>query len=360
MPRLKVLLVGSGAEEQSIYNNLHKSNFIEKIYIAGKTKMESNSILYSDYDELAQKALSLGIELVLVASEKDICSGIVDILASYGLECIGTNRKYSRLASSKLFAKKFMDKYNILHPKTLSQDSEEYPLVIKHDEKYKLPPQIIYTNEEKKRISKEYKNNYFFEEYIAGEELSVTSFYNGECLTNFEPIKINTNQFKYTGSSCPYFLSYEKYDKLQNYLTLLEHALLEDDANFKGFITSNLIWKNNEWFVLSFGATSGEKQTQTLLTHLESDLLSTLLYRTRQKYKEKTTATIVVNYKVEQQDLINSQKNENIITCLSDITSRQNKMLTLSTTADFPFKVLEKFADEMNIKFEYQKKNKAS
>mgnify|MGYP006379725311 CR=1 FL=1 len=68
-------------------------------------------------------------------------------------------------------------------------------------------------------------------------------------------------------------------------MTKFEHALLEDDADFKGFITSNLVWNGRESIVVNFQINIGNS---TLLNHLESDLLATILYSTKQKYKEKT------------------------------------------------------------------------
>lgn len=349
MPRLNVLVVGNNIETEVIYNKINNSDFINKIFLAEENPSHKEHISYNNYDELAQKALEKEIELVIATSEKDICNGIVDILSSYGLECIGTNRKYSRLASSKIFAKKFMDKYNIPHPKTISEEDLEYPFLIKHDDKYNSNrPKIIFNEDDKQKYIKEFNENYFFEEYIEGEELSVTSYFDGENLTNFEPVKVHRTNFSFSSSSCPIFLSYEKYDKLQNYLTKLEHALLEDDANFKGFITSNLIWNNNEWFVIDFETSTGEKQTQTLLQHLESDFLSTLLYGTRQKYREKTSATLAIDSKIKDLDSI-----QNIIDLPSEIKTypyninAKRKMFTLSTTADFPLKILQEYADKV-------------
>lgn len=346
MPRLNVLVVGNGSEEEAIYNKISKSDFINEIYSAGENPFYKKNISYNNYDDLAQKALEKKIELVIATSEKDICNGIVDILSSYGLECIGTNRKYSRLASSKLFAKKFMDKYNIPHPKTLANDNCDFPIIIKYDDKYKLKsPKIIFNEEEKQQYIKEFNDNYFFEEYINGEEISVTSYYNEEKLINFEPVKIHRDNCTFTASSCPLFLSYEKYDKLQNYLIKLEHALLEDDATFKGFITSNLIWENNEWSVIDFETSTGEKQTITLLKHLDSDFLSAILYRTTPKYKEKTTATLVINSNNRNNDNYNFDLQSKITSYISSGNSKNT--LTLSTTSDFPLKTLKEYAKNL-------------
>lgn len=334
MPRLNILIVGSGNETEAFYNKLKKSDFAEKVYLAGKTSYCKDYINFKDYDELAQNALKKNIDFVFITSENEICNGTTNILASYGLNCIGTNKKYSRLASSKLFAKIFMDKYNIQHPKTLEDDYENFPIIIKSDDIFtKNSPQIIYSKEEKKNAINKFKKNYFFEEYLNGEELSVISFFDGEKLLNFEPIKNEIRNNIFAGSYCPYFLNYEQYDKLQNYLTRFEHALLEDDANFKGFIISNLIWNNNDWIVLSFNVSSGEKQTQTLMTHLKSDILATLVYGTNPAYKDKTSATLWI------ENINEIPTSEDIQVC----GNLKNKNISISTTNNFPFKILEKY-----------------
>lgn len=313
MPRLKILLVGEGAQGHAIYSALSESNFTNEVYTAGETPYSDKFLAYSDFDDLAKKAMENNIELIIIANHNDLCSGITDILSSYGLNCIGINRKYSRLGSSKIFAMKFMDKYNI-----------EY---------------IDIPEAEINKMTK----------------LSVVSFYNGEKLINFEPVIIFDKTEIGTGSYCPVFLSYEKYDKLQNYLTRFEHALLEDDAFFKGFITSNLLWDNNVWKVINYKVTIDSQASQTLLTHLESDFLSNTLYGTRQKYREKTTAEITING-LDVNQAVEIPQNINIKTYFDNIKKQNNKLysngkniLSICTTATFPIKELEKYADSIKI-----------
>ncbi len=326
MPQLKVLVLEDEFDKNSLYKKVSESDFSSSTYSASE-------IAYSNYDELAQKALDKGIELFITDSEKDIFNGIVEILTSYGLECIGTNRKYSRLSSSKLFAKRFLNKYDIPYLKRVEFDDVTFPVVLKND--FSNESSLIYSQNELEE--KTIKQDDFIEEFVTGDEISVTSFYNSEKLINFEPVKIHKKDFDNIGSSCPVYISYDQYDKLQNYLTKFEHALLEDDANFKGFITSNLVWNGSEWIVVDFQINIGNS---TLLNHLESDLLATILYSTKQKYKEKTTGSIVVqntksNFKLPQNDNIKIYNDE------------ENQKLTLSTTADFPFKDIETFLKEV-------------
>lgn len=314
MPRLKILIIGNGNLEHAIYSTINNSDFAEVVFTTKKTSYCSNTIPYSNYDELAQKAIEKEIELVFVTNHDDINNGLVEALNSYGLKCIGTNRKYSRLGSSDIFARKFMDKYNI---------------------KY------IDINE--------------LEQFADENILSVTSFYNGEKLINFEPVNLKIENNIKQESYCPIYLSYEKYDKLQNYLTRLEHALLEDDAFFNGFITSNLIWNNETWEVYNFAMTIEDLTAQTLLTHMESDFLSTILFGTQQKYKEKTTGSI--NLYLKNQNIKNElPMNENIkiynnswnINNTNNDTKKLNP-ITLTTTGDFPIKELKDYTQTAKL-----------
>ena len=322
MPQLKVLVLEDEFDKNSLYKKVRESDFSSKTYSASE-------ISYNNYDELAQKALDEGIELVITDSEKDIFNGIDEILKSYGLECIGTNRKYSRLGSSKLFAKRFLNKYDIPYLRKVEFEDITFPVVLKKD--FSNECYLIFS--QKELNEKTLNQDDFIEEFITGDEISVTSFYNSEKLINFEPVKIHKKDFDNIGSSCPVYISYEQYDKLQNYLTKFEHALLEDDADFKGFITSNLVWHGREWIVVNFQINIGNS---SLLNHLESDLLATILYSTKQKYKEKTTVSVVVqnpksNFKISPNDDSKIYNDE------------ENQQLTLSTTADFPFRDIETF-----------------
>lgn len=345
MPQLKIMVLGDETNEQSLFESIEKSDFSKITYTAGEKPYSKNFVPYSTYDELAQNAIEKGIELVITDSEKDIFNGIVEILKSYGLECIGTNRKYSRLSSSKLFSKKFLEKYNIPYLKEIKQEKLTFPLRIKRDfSDYNC---LILSRED---FDKKYANlegDYFLEKFVSGTEISVTTFYNSEKLTPFEPVKIHKKEFLKVGSFCPVYISYEQYDKLQNFLTKFEHALLEDDANFNGFITTNLVWNENEWYVIDFKMNIGNS---TLLNHLESDFLATILYGTKQKYKEKTTATILVKSKNKQ---LNLPQNETIkIFQKNDNSESQN--FSITTTTDFPFKYLEDYLENIPD-IEYQK-----
>ena len=326
MPQLKVLVLEDEVDKNSLYKKVAESDFSSSTYSAKR-------LSYNSYDELAQKALDDGIELVITDSEKDIFNGIVEILKSYGLECIGTNRKYSRLSSSKLFAKKFLNKYDIPYLKKFEFDDITFPVVIKNN--FSNKNSLIFS--QKELDEKTFNQDDFIEEFVTGDEISVTSFYDSEKLINFEPVKIHKKDFDNVGSSCPVYISYEQYDQLQNYLTKFEHALLEDDANFKGFITSNLVWNGNEWIVVDFQMNIGNS---TLLNHLESDLLATILYSTKQKYKEKTTGSVVVQNPKSNLKLPQDEK-------IKIFNDEENQKLTLSTTADFPFKDIETFLKEI-------------
>lgn len=343
MPQLKIMVLGDKTNEQSLFEKIEKSDFSKITYAAGEKPYSKNFIPYSTYDELAQNAIEKGIELVITDSEKDIFNGVVEILKSYGLECIGTNRKYSRLSSSKLFSKKFLDKYNIPFLKEIKQENLTFPLRIKRDfSDYNC---FISSQEDLKNVNLE--GDYFLEEFVSGTEISITTFYNSEKLTPFEPVQIHQKDFLNVGSFCPVYISYEQYDKLQNFLTKFEHALLEDDANFKGFITTNLVWNQNDWYVIDFKMNIGNS---TLLNHLESDLLATILYGAKQKYKEKTTATLLVksknkNLKLPQYETIKIFKGNN---------NSENQNFSITTTTDFPFKYLENYLENIQ-NIEYQK-----
>lgn len=362
MQPLKILLIGNRRNEHSLFEKINTSDFSSKIFTAGEKSFSKNFISYSTIDELAQNAIKEGIELVITDCEKASSSGVIEILSSFGLNCIGTNRKYSRLGTSKLFAKKFMDKYNINHPKSLADEEiHYYPIIMKHDFGDKKS-KVIFSKDELFNEKQNFHEDYFLEEFLDGDELSVTSYFNGEELINFEPVRIHKQELETVGSFCPVYLSYEKYDKLQNYLTRFEHALLEDDANFKGFITSNLIWTNDEWYILSFSTEIGNS---TLLNHFDSDFLATILYSTKQRYKEKTTATLLVkNKNVEKNKTkeIYIPKNENIKIFHQGLKKENNylyptneNVLSITTTSDFPFKELENFAKQIEMTdIEYQ------
>jgi phosphoribosylamine--glycine ligase len=109
----KVLIVGGGGREYSI--GYFMKNEAELFYAPGNgaTSQFATNLEIKDYQGLAKWAKENGVDLTIVGPEAPLVDGIVDIFQKEGLTIFGPTKGASQLEGSKVFMKKFLQKYNI-------------------------------------------------------------------------------------------------------------------------------------------------------------------------------------------------------------------------------------------------------
>ena len=143
---MKILIVGSGGREHALAWKVVQSSRCSRLYIAsgnaGTAGLGENvPVKTDDLQGLVNLVKREGIELVLVGPEMPLAAGLVDELQAAGVRAFGPQRKAAQLESSKVFAKKFMARYQIPSAPYASFHSYDeaaayvadcpYPLVIK-------------------------------------------------------------------------------------------------------------------------------------------------------------------------------------------------------------------------------------
>lgn len=296
---MRALIVGSGAREHALAWKISQSPLLEKLYLYGANDGFSNLgelIEAKTFEDLAQTAKKEKLNLVIIGPEAPLVEGISDIFKNEGIACIGVDKYWANLEGSKVFAKKFMQKYGIktAHYNIIQDENTlpeiEYPLVLKADGLCGGKGVCIVQDEiEAKAKIKEYLDGKFgdasktivAEEFLEGEEISLISLFDGETLLSFLPAKDfkklkNGNKGPNTGGMgayCPVALTLEQAHKLELFKKQLQDALLAEKANFTGVIYSGLIWAKDDFHVLEFNMRFGDPETQALMMHLDSDIL---------------------------------------------------------------------------------------
>ncbi len=307
--KYNVLLVGSGAREHAIATKLLESKKLNKLYLYGANdgfKNLGEVLNAKNYRELAKTAKQKNIDIMISGPELPLAEGIVDIFEQEGIKCIGANKYWSQLESSKSFAKEFMTRNNIPCAKykviTKKEEINIFPSVIKADGLAAgKGTVIVYTKEEAQKTIKEFLDGKFneaskkivIEEFLEGEEISLICLWDGKTLLPFEcardykklynsPNAPNTGGM---GSICPVKVDSEE---LNNYIKLLQTALIHENADFTGIIYSGLINTKEGLKVLEYNMRFGDPETQAIMMNLESDLLE-LFINTIEKRLDKTT-----------------------------------------------------------------------
>ncbi len=411
---LNILVFGSGAREHAIADSISKSPLLNKLYLAQSGFFDLGEVIeFSDYEDLAKKCVDLKIDMAVFGQEEPLCEGIVDIFKSHNIPCIGVNKYFSQLESSKLFGKKFMEKHGIKTAKyEVIADVEEASAVItsKVGNKGKFPSVVIkadglcggkgvvIANNEafaQKTISEFLEGKFgdnsktiLLEEFLQGEELSLMSLWDGKTLLSFAPSrdfkKLNKSSSAPNtggmGAFCPAKLNAFQQKKLDEYKHKLKKALELEKADFVGFIYSGLIMAQKDgawdWHVLEYNVRLGDPEAQATLAHLKTDFLEVLQAALAQNldkitldYNEDVSACLTLaceGYPKTPRDgkkiTLPEETAENrdikvfyagVEKINGELYSKGGRVLSLCTTSQDPFWDLKNFAKEIEMENKY-------
>lgn len=300
--KINFLVVGGGAREHAVVWKLSQSELLDKLFLADANdgfRHLGENLTYETFFELAQKSKDKNVGVVFVGSENYLAQGIVDVFRQFGIKCVGADSCAVMLEASKSYAKEFMFRNGILTaPYILVESADmidgalaefEAPFVVKADGLCGGKGVVICRDKTQARsVMLDFFNGKFgaaskkiiVEKYLAGEEFSLMSFFDGKTLKSFLPAR----DFKKLSSSpdapntggmgafCPVDLSPLQQVKLDDYEKKLQAALLCENSDFTGVVYSGLVWHENDFWVLEYNMRLGDPETQALLCHLNSDL----------------------------------------------------------------------------------------
>ena len=284
MKKINLLVWVNSNGDKAVAKALADSPLVNKIYTTSDFKIKNAKpidITDKDFRKQAKKSAELGINLVIFGGENAIYDGAVNIFKNEGIAAVGVNKTFAKLGASKIFAKKFMNKYGIKTPQIKPDKYDIYPQVIKSDNCMDRElDRILYNPGEKIKALKEFKNkNFFIEEFLEGEKISVTTYLTGGNFTHFMPFYIYD-------PAKPLKLTSNQKLRLNIYLCKFEYALLLENANFDGAMTTDLTEYQNDWYVLKYRVNFGEKEIQEILMHIDNDFLDILINGTEPVYKK--------------------------------------------------------------------------
>ena len=316
MTKAKVLVIGSGGREHALVKALADDRDVEYVFAApgngGTAAMENvSNVLLKDPRDLVAFATRESIDLTVVGPEQPLVEGIVDHFRRHDLPIFGFGKAAAQLEGSKVFAKRFMQKYAIptapfwvferLTPalrffQEQFQEDPDRKFFIKADElcagKGAFPAFSL--EEAKEALHRLFDEKFcgvgervVVEEALRGREASVLALTDGRTLATLPPAQDHKRAYDSDegpntggmGAYAPAPLVNEKvYERVEQEIllpTLLgmeEEGLTDAGVLYLGL----MIDPKGKPYVLEYNVRFGDPEAQPILALLESDLYPVL------------------------------------------------------------------------------------
>ncbi|MDO9578533.1 MAG: phosphoribosylamine--glycine ligase [Candidatus Cloacimonadales bacterium] len=335
---MNIAVIGSGGREHAIAWKLEQSELADKIYVLpgnGGTKNNIN-INVNDFSAIKEFCQKEMIELIFIGPEDPLAGGIVDFFSETDIKVFGPDKAGAQLEGSKIFAKRFMQKYGVAtagfwefgkichgersrtindksFPDKIGTQDDSISIVnklngncvIKYDGLAAGKGVFVCSNEEEalaalEDIHAKYgeEASYLIEEKLIGDELSILAFTDGENYQLLLPSQdhkqlLDGDEGPNTGGMgafCPVPFYNEKLKK-QIEKDIIEPTMTGIQAesfNFKGVVYFGLMITKNGPKLLEYNVRLGDPETEVVLPAMKSDLVKLVLScfdRTLKDYK---------------------------------------------------------------------------
>jgi len=309
---MKVLVVGGGGREHALCHKLRQSPLLTRLYCApgnaGSAELADNvEISAEDTAGLRNFAVENTIDLVVVGPEGPLVAGLVDELQKSKRPCFGPSRSAAELEGSKAFARELCRRHRIPSPSHWTFDDaakarafldmrEDGPIVVKASglaagkgvtvAKSNDQAHVAVTDCLEKGRFGAAGSTIVLEEFLVGQELSVTTLTDGQTIVPFEPARDHKAVFDDDkgpntggmGAVSPVALLPRTQAQIENQIVFPTiHALNREGRVYRGFLYAGLMLTAQGPRVLEFNCRLGDPETQPLLLRLQSDLLPLLL-----------------------------------------------------------------------------------
>jgi phosphoribosylamine--glycine ligase len=309
---MNVLIIGSGGREHALCWKLKQSKKLTRLYAAPGSDAIKNLAECADIDIKNFKAVSgfcksNKIALVIVGPEAPLAGGICDALIADGIKVFGPCKKGAQIESSKVFAKKLMQKYSIptagftvlTHPNAALEEIEKMklPIVLKADGLASgKGVRICQTQAEAAQTVKDYMQNKIFaeagtmivaEEFLIGREVSVMAVVDGDSYVllpasrDHKPL-LDGNKGPNTGGMGAYSnlpdLTQDILDKIKTEVfDKLMAGFAKENIDYCGIVYAGLMLTDEGPKVVEFNCRLGDPETQVILPILKTDLLEIII-----------------------------------------------------------------------------------
>lgn len=308
---MRVLVVGGGAREDALSWRLSESASCDALFAApgnaGTAQRGENwPIAATDGKRLAQQCVQERIDLAILGPETAIAAGVGNRLREAGIAVFGPDRSAGRLESSKIFAKRFMQRHGIptaaasvahsLESALRALDHRGETVAIKADGLASGKGVVVARDREtaKATLAQWYGagrvpgggSDVLIEEGLEGHELSFFALGDGERLVPFGAARDykragDGDTGPNTGGMGAYSPPRDLPDDFEQLirsriLDPVERGLAADGEKYVGVLYCGLMWTADGPYVVEFNARFGDPETQVLVPRVEGDFAALL------------------------------------------------------------------------------------
>ncbi|MHB8139714.1 MAG: phosphoribosylamine--glycine ligase [Vulcanimicrobiaceae bacterium] len=309
---MRILIVGAGAREDALSWRLAQSPSCEAVFAApgnaGTASRGQNwPIAATDGVALVKRCQEQRIDLVVLGPESAIAAGVGDRLRDAGLAVFGPNRSGGRLESSKVFAKRFMERHGvptararIVHSLEAAQRELDAwssgGVVVKADGLAAGKGVVVAPDVEAARgvVESWYRSHsvpgggtdVLLEELLVGREVSVFALCDGRATVPFAAAcdykragdgDTGPNTGGMGAYAPPQGLPADLFDRVrERILSPVLRGLLAEGETYIGVLYCGLMWTGDGLKVIEFNARFGDPETQVLMPLVTGDFAALL------------------------------------------------------------------------------------
>ena len=335
---MKILVIGSGAREHAILWKLADSPKKPSLFCApgnaGTGQFAKNiPIVQSDLPGLLHFAKNERIDLTIVGPEQPLVDGITDLFEKNGLKIFGPSKAAAEIEGSKVFAKHFMQKYQIPTASFNSFEQGEHELAIQYIDTASTPivvkadglaagkgVTLCATKGEAVQCLNSLMrdgalgragNKIVIEEYLEGFEVSILVLTDGHNFVTLVPSQDHKRIFdgdrgNNTGGMGAYApvpaISTDLLTHIKRHIikpTL--DGLMKEGRPYKGCLYAGLMVTEDGPRVIEFNCRFGDPETEVVLPLLDDDLVGITmdiangnLSKSEVRWKRQSAVTVVL------------------------------------------------------------------
>jgi phosphoribosylamine--glycine ligase len=312
---MRILVVGGGGREHAIVKALDRSG--SEIFSAmrnrnpgiARTSKDVLLVMETDAQKVGEFALRSKVELAVIGPEAPLEAGLVDLLESKGIPCVGPTKAAARIETSKSFAREVMRKHRVpgnldFHSFDDAEQAKSFvrdmtmevavkPVGLTGGKGVKVQGEHLRTKQEVCDYIDEIFEKHIggagvvLEEKAVGEEFTLQSFCDGRDIAPMPLVQDHKRAYEgdegpNTGGMGSYsdadhllpFVHREEYEKAVEIVKRMIEAMREEGCPYKGVLYSQFMLTRDGPKVIEYNARFGDPEAMNVLTILSSDFTS--------------------------------------------------------------------------------------